>query len=69
MNDWLHDEVPSPHAATVRSSGRQQQLTTLVTQRGLQQFPPMHFRLVSEADIEAPPPDVRFTPESGHSPA
>ena len=24
-------------------------------------------RLGSKADIEAPPPDVRFTPKSGHS--
>ena len=25
-----------------------------------------HVRFGSEADIEAPPPDVRFTPNSGH---
>ena len=25
-------------------------------------------RLGSKADIEAPPPDVRFTPNSGHRP-
>src|SRR5689334_2942517 len=31
-----------------------------------QQFWEAHVRFGSKADIEAPPPDVCFTPESGH---
>jgi hypothetical protein len=64
-----YDEFPLPHGLTRRGLHRVWQEYHILDRelrRSLHPREPPHVRFGSKADIEVPPPDVRFTPKSGH---